>query len=116
MAHRPDLRVAVERAEPDRGHVSFGPLAAEEARAALRAEGLDPAAFGTVHANQLLALEQPDLLHRDVPDGEPERTRVLAAARAVAVDRAREGQRHLEADAPAETTAADGLGHGGECT
>ena len=106
MAHRPDLRVAVQGAETHGDPLAFGPLAAEQARAAHGAERLDRAAR-VVDADQLLALEQAELLARDVSDREPESARVLAAARAVTVDRAREGQRHLELDAPTEAAAAD---------
>jgi hypothetical protein len=111
VALRPDLRIAIECAEPHRDALTLGPPVAEEARAADRAESFDAAPVGAVHPDQLLSLDQAELLAGDVADGEPERTGMLAAARAVAVDRAREWQRHLEADAAAETAAADELGH-----
>src|SRR5262245_46940711 len=54
----PDPGVAVQRTEPDRHLVALRPLSAEEARAALRAEGLDAAVRRTEDADQRLAREQ----------------------------------------------------------
>src|SRR5215210_7949779 len=100
---RPDLRIAVERAEPDRDLIAVGPVAAEEARAARRAEDLRRrAAVGPVDAEQLLALAQPEALARDASLRQPERPRVLAAERAVAMVGAQEGRVDLEAHAAAE--------------
>src|SRR5205823_1544378 len=60
---RPDLRVAVQRAEPDRDLVTLGPVRAEERRAADRAEHLDGGpAFRLEDAQQPLALQQPELV------------------------------------------------------
>src|SRR5213592_2384620 len=71
---RPDLRVTVKRAEPDRDLVAFGPVGAEEARAADRAEDLPRrSALGLEDAQQLLALEQPEMLARHPALGQPER-------------------------------------------
>src|SRR5213593_2117942 len=75
---RPDLRIAVERAEPDRDLVALGPVGAEEARAADRAEDLPRrSALGLEHAQQLLALEQTKLLPRHASLRQAERARVL---------------------------------------
>src|SRR2546426_8160484 len=55
---RPDLRIAVQRAEPDRDLVAFGPVRAEERRAADRAERLDRGpALRPEDTQELLALQ-----------------------------------------------------------
>src|SRR6266496_5347404 len=88
---RPDLRIAVERAEPDRDLVAFGPVRAEKRRAADRAESLHRRpAFRLEYPQQLLSLQQPKLLSRDASLREAERPRMLAAERAVTVVRASE--------------------------
>src|SRR5215213_7824630 len=62
---RPDLRIAVERAESDRDLVAVGPVAAEEARAARRAEDLHRGSpFRPEDLKQLLPVEQPKPLAR----------------------------------------------------
>ena len=61
--------------------------------------------------DQLLALEQPELVARDVPDGQPEGAGVLAAARAVAVIRVEERFRDLKTDAAAETASLQRFPH-----
>src|SRR5215471_2056144 len=106
---RPDLRVAVERAEPDRDLVAFGPVGAEERRAADGAERLHGGpVLRLVDADQLLPGEQPELLSRHAPLRFAERAGVLAAVGAVAVIGARERQGDLEAHPAAEAAAADG--------
>src|SRR5438094_6152193 len=103
---RPDPRVAVQRAEPDRDLVAFWPVRAEERRAADRAERFDRcSALGLEDSQQLFALEQPELLARHASLRQSEGARVLAAERAVAVVRSAEGQVDLEAHAAAETAA-----------
>src|SRR5438067_13295674 len=105
---RPDLRVAVQRAEPDRDLLALGPVSPEERRAADRAERLHRgAALGLEDAQELLALHQPELLSRHAPLRQAEGARVLAAKRAVAVIRPAERQLDLEAHASAEAAAAD---------
>jgi hypothetical protein len=105
---RPDLRIAVQRAEPDRDLRAVGPVAAEEARAADRAEDLRRrAALGPEDAQELLAREQPELLPRNAPLREAERARVLAAERAMAMIRPPERQVDLEADTPTETASRE---------
>jgi hypothetical protein len=116
VALRADLRVSIKRAEAHRDALAFGPPVAEEARAAFRAERFDAASVGAVDLDQLLALEQPELLAGDVAHGQPECSRVLAATRAVAVNRTGERKIHLEADASTEATATDGLSHEHEST
>jgi len=62
---------------------------------------------GLKDAQELLALEQPELLARNAPLREAERARVLAAERAMAVIRPAEGQVDLEADASAEAASRE---------
>src|SRR5689334_7968047 len=105
---RPDLRVAVERAQPNRDLVAVRPVAAEETGAADRAKDLDRSALGRgVHTQQLLAGKQAEPLTRDPALREAEGARMLATAGAVAVVRAPERRLDLEADAAAETAALD---------
>jgi hypothetical protein len=111
MAFGPNLRIAVERAEAHGDVLTLRPPVAEQAGAANRAEGFDPAAVGPVDPDELLSLNEAELLAGNMADRQPERAGMLAATRAVAVDRAREGQCHLEPDAAAKTAAADDLGH-----
>src|ERR1043166_2163808 len=85
---RPNLRIAVERAEPDRDLLALGPECAEERRAADRAERLHRRpAFRLEDANQLLTGEQPELLSRHAALCLAKRAGVLAAERAVTVVR-----------------------------
>ena len=56
---------------------------------------------------RLLAGDQPELLPWHAALRKPERARVLAAERAVAVVRAAEGKLDLEAHAPAEAAARE---------
>src|SRR5829696_3269390 len=105
---RPDLRIAVERAEPDRDLVTLGPVPAEETGAANRAENLRRrATLGPEDTQQLLALEQSEPLPRNSPLREAEGARVLAAERAVAMVRPAEGQIDLEAHAAAEAASRE---------
>ena len=99
---RPDLRVAVERAEPDRDLVPLRPVAAEEARSTDRAEDFRRATVGSVDPEQLLPREQPELPAGDAALRQAEGAGVLAAARAVTVARPTERQLDLEANAAAE--------------
>src|SRR3954447_1132728 len=93
---RPDLRIAVERAEPDRDLVAFGPVRAEERRAADRAERLHRGpALGLEDPDQLLAGQKPKLLARDATLGLAERARVLAAELTVTMVGATERQLDL---------------------
>src|SRR6266550_2874095 len=103
---RADPRVAVKRPEADRDLVAFGPLVAEQARAADRAEGFHAPTVRPVDADQLFAGEQAEALARDAPLGSAECARVLAAARAVAVVRPEKRRRDLEADSAAEARPA----------
>src|ERR1051325_8333606 len=104
---RPDLRVAVERAEPDRDLVALGLVRAEERRPADGAERLDRGpAFRLEDADQLFACEQPELLARHAALGLAEGAGMLAAERAVAVIRPRERQVDLEANTAAETATS----------
>src|SRR2546423_8626543 len=65
---RPDLRIAVERAEADRDLVALRPVRTEERGAADRAERLHRGpALRLEDAQQLLALQQPELLSRHTP-------------------------------------------------
>src|SRR5690242_5262966 len=105
---RPDLRIAVERSEPDRDLVALGPECAEERRAAHGAERLHrSSALGLEDADQLLAGQQPELVARDAALGLAERARVLAAERAAAVIRAPERQLDFEAHAAAQAASRD---------
>ena len=108
---RPELRIVVQGAEPDRDLVPLRPVATEQARAARGAERLHLAVSRSKDADQLLALKQPELLARNASLREAERPGVLAAARAVAVDGDPKRQRHLEANAAAEAAAMDRLSH-----
>src|SRR5256885_6511506 len=100
---RPDLRIAVERAEADRDLVALGPVRAEERRAADRAERLDRGpACRLEDAQQLIALHEPELLARHSPLGEAEGARMLSTVGAVTVVRPAERQLDLEAHARAE--------------
>src|ERR1051325_5212665 len=104
---RPDLRAAVERAEPDRDLVALGLVRAEERRPADGAERLDRGpAFRLEDADQLFACEQPELLARHAALGLAEGAGMLAAERAVAVIRPRERQVDLEANTAAETATS----------
>src|ERR671930_1693565 len=103
---RPDLRIAVERAEPDRDLVALRPVGAEERRAADRTEGLDRGtALRLEDADQVLALQQSELVPRHAPLRLAERTGVLPAERAVTVVRPPKRQVDLEAHTAAETAA-----------
>jgi hypothetical protein len=75
----PDAGVAVEGTQPDADLVAPGPLVAEEARAANRAERLDAAVIWPEDADQLLAGEQAEPLPRDPALGLAEGAGVLAA-------------------------------------
>src|SRR5678815_133033 len=110
---RPNPGIAVERAEADRHLVTVRPVAAEERRAALRAEDLDRrAALRPVDAQQLLAGQEPEPLARHASLRQPERAGVLAAERAVAVVGAQKRQLGLEPHAAAQAAAANDLrGH-----
>ena len=98
----PDAGVAVECAESDCDLLAFRPLVAEQAGAADRAERLHATVTGPVDADQLLPGEQAESLARYAALCPAESTRVLPAARAVAVVGPDERSRHLEADAAAK--------------
>src|SRR5919198_630523 len=105
---RPDLGISVQRAQPDRDLLALGPEAAEEARAANRAEDLPRgSALGVEDAQELLAGQKPELLAWHAALREPERPRMLPAKRAVTVVRSPEGQLDLEAHAATEAASAD---------
>src|SRR4249920_629620 len=102
----PDLRIAVQRTEANRDLVAVRPVAAEEARAAVRAEDLPRRpALGPEDAQQLLAREQPEPIARHPALREPERARVLAAEGAVAVIRPSERKVDLEPHASAQAAS-----------
>src|SRR5439155_10739142 len=103
---RADARVLVEGAEAHRHDVAVGPLRAEEARPALDAEDLAAAAvLGLPEAEQALACEHAELLWADTCLRLAVGSRVLPAARAVAVVRPDERRIDLEADTAAEAAA-----------
>jgi peptide chain release factor 1 len=116
MHLRADPRVAVDRPEPHRDLVAFGPLRAEETRTADLAEGLHAAALGSVDADQLFPVQEPEPLAGDASLRPAERAGMLATARAVAVVRPHERLGDLEANPSAETAAGDRLGHGFQST
>src|SRR5262249_5415658 len=97
---------AVERAEADRNLVALRPRVAEQARAADGAERLHATVVGPVDADQLLAGEQPEARTRHAALRAAKGSRVLAAARAVAVIGPDERRGHLEADAAAKAGTA----------
>src|SRR5205814_8088046 len=107
---RPDSGVAVERPEADRHLVTLRPRAAEQRRAAHRAEHLHrrPARW-TEDAEQPFARDQPEAVPRDAPLRQAERPRALPADRAVAVVRPAERLRDLEANAAAQTASLQRL-------
>src|SRR5947208_15680812 len=110
---RPDARIVIEQSEPNRHLVPVGPVAAEEARAAFHAEDLRlRRGIGSVDVEQLLAAQEPEPLLRDTSLRQPERTGMLAAARAMAMDGDPERRRRLERHAAAKTAPAHRLGHG----
>src|SRR5581483_5913785 len=82
---RPDPGIAVERAKTDRDLGPVRPRPAEQARAADRAERLRHPVWRPVDADQLLPRKEPEPLARDAALGQAERSRMLAAAGAVAV-------------------------------
>src|SRR5205814_1783863 len=102
---RPDARVAVQRPEPDPDLVALGPLVAEEARAADRAERLHAPLARPVDADQLLALDQAKAFARDATLGPAEGAGVLATPRAVTVAGPEERRGDLELHAAAEARA-----------
>ena len=102
MELRPHPRVVVERAEPDRDFVSGRPLAAEEARAAHRAEGLHATVVGTKRPNQLLAGEQAKSLAWDSSLYAAGGAGMLAAPGAMTVIGPQKRRRDLEANSAAQ--------------
>ena len=96
----------VDRAQPDAGLVRLGPAAAEQVRAADRAERLRGAFLGLVGAEQLLALEDRDLLAAQTAVRGADAAGELLAGRAVA-ERARlEVVGDLEPDSAALAASA----------
>jgi hypothetical protein len=104
---RTDARVAVQRPESDSDFIPLGPLTAEQARAANRAEGLHASIVRPEDPDQFLTCEQPEAFPWNPSLRTAERARVFPAARAVAVIGPEEGRRHLEAHAAAETRAME---------
>src|SRR3954471_2325439 len=96
----------VDRAQADARLVGLGPAAAEQVRAADRAERLRGALLGLVGAEQLLAGEERDLLAADAAVRGADAAGELLAGGAVA-ERARlEVVRHLELDPTALAAAS----------
>src|SRR5262245_20585806 len=62
---RPDPRVVIKCAHPDRDLCSFWPVSTEQARSAGEAERLHRSLSASIASNQLLALQQPKLLAPD---------------------------------------------------
>jgi hypothetical protein len=80
MKLRADARIAVEGAHADGDLRSVWPSSSEEARTAGRAEGLDRTMPFAIHANEVSALEQAELLTWNASLCETERAGVLPAA------------------------------------
>src|SRR5678816_129475 len=111
MELRTYARIVVEGPHAN-GHLrAIGPCSPEQAGAADGAKGLDRALALAVDPNQLVAFEQPELLTGDPRLRQPERARVLSAARAMAMARPDERGLDFEADAATETAAFDERGH-----
>jgi hypothetical protein len=94
------------------GRCPVRPGAIEDRRAALAAEAALIAARAFVIFDQVLALKPAEILGRDPHAAAKRRAVLLAALRAMAVQRIEQRPGDLECDAAAQAAAADG-GHWG---
>src|SRR6266516_2505952 len=114
VAGGPALERVVDRAEADARALGLGPAAAEQVRAADRAERLRCSLRRPVGAEELLAGDDRDAVARDAAIRGAAAAGELFAARTVAEGGRLEVVRELEADSAAETASVQG--HAGERT
>src|ERR1043166_1712648 len=104
---RANAGIVIERAHSDRHLHAIGPIAAEQARAAVRAENFHRAFAFAVDFDQLLALQQPKLLALHTRLRANRRAGMFATAFAVAMTRADKRRLDFKPHAAAQTTAVD---------